>query len=96
MMLELEKIAFEDLPSTNTPINAKNLNKVQDNVETALNNVTLNAEEIIYDNSETEIESENVQDAIKEIANKTEVTNSWSEEKTTEKSLSFVANLATL
>lgn len=32
----MQKITFEDLPSTNTPINANNLNQVQDNVETAL------------------------------------------------------------
>lgn len=29
----MDKIIFEDLPSQNTPINAKNLNKLQDNVE---------------------------------------------------------------
>jgi hypothetical protein len=31
----MTKITFEDLPSTNTPINASNLNAVQDNVDTA-------------------------------------------------------------
>ena len=33
----MEKIIFEDLPSTKTPINATNLNLVQDNVENAIN-----------------------------------------------------------
>lgn len=32
----MEKIIFEDLPSTNTPINSTNLNKMQDNFEIAL------------------------------------------------------------
>lgn len=32
----MEKINFESLPSTNTPINAENLNKIQDNVEKAI------------------------------------------------------------
>ena len=29
----MEKIIFENLPSTNTPINASNLNQLQTNVE---------------------------------------------------------------
>ena len=33
----MEKIIFEDLPSTNTPLNAQNLNKIQDNVENEIN-----------------------------------------------------------
>lgn len=37
MAVELEKIIFEDLPSTNTPINATNLNKMQSNIENAIN-----------------------------------------------------------
>lgn len=32
----MEKIIFEDLPSTNTPINANNLNQLQNNVENAI------------------------------------------------------------
>lgn len=32
----MDKINFENLPSTNTSINAENLNKVQDNVEKAI------------------------------------------------------------
>ena len=35
----MEKIIFEDLPSTKTPINANNLNKIQENVENAINEV---------------------------------------------------------
>ena len=35
--MAMTKITFEDLPNTNTPINASNLNAVQDNVETAIN-----------------------------------------------------------
>lgn len=48
----MEKIIFEDLPSTKTPINATNLNKLQTNIENQfasnyirterLNNVDLN------------------------------------------------------
>lgn len=37
----MKKITFEDLPSTNTPINSTNLNKLQDNVENAINGTTL-------------------------------------------------------
>lgn len=35
----MEKIDFENLPSTNTPINANNLNDMQDNIETAINTI---------------------------------------------------------
>lgn len=35
----MTKITFEDLPSTNTPLSASNLNTLQDNVENAINNV---------------------------------------------------------
>ena len=35
----MEKINFENLPSTNTPINATNLNQLQTNVENAINGV---------------------------------------------------------
>lgn len=35
----MQKINFENLPSTNTPINATNLNAIQDNVETEINSV---------------------------------------------------------
>ena len=35
----MEKIIFEDLPSTNTPLNASNLNKIQENVENNINEI---------------------------------------------------------
>ncbi len=35
----MEKIIFEDLPSTKTPLNAENLNQIQTNVENSLNEV---------------------------------------------------------
>lgn len=34
----MKKIKFEDLPSQNSPINATNLNQMQDNIENAINN----------------------------------------------------------
>jgi hypothetical protein len=34
--MAMTKITFEDLPSTNSPINANNLNTLQDNVETEI------------------------------------------------------------
>lgn len=34
----MEKIIFEDLPSTKTPLNAENLNNLQNNIETYVNN----------------------------------------------------------
>ena len=38
----MTKITFEDLPSTNTPLSASNLNTLQDNVETAINGTISN------------------------------------------------------
>jgi hypothetical protein len=35
----MEKIIFEDLPSTKTPLNAENLNKIQENVENNINEI---------------------------------------------------------
>lgn len=35
----MNKINFENLPSTNTPINAENLNAMQNNIENAINNI---------------------------------------------------------
>lgn len=35
----MEKIIFEDLPSTETPLNAENLNQIQTNMENAINEV---------------------------------------------------------
>lgn len=35
----MEKIVFEDLPSTKTPLNAENLNKIQTNVEDEFNKI---------------------------------------------------------
>lgn len=37
----MEKIIFEDLPSTNTPINSTNLNQLQDNIENNINSLSL-------------------------------------------------------
>ena len=41
----MDKINFENLPSTNTPVSAENLNKIQDNVERALNGTILYEDE---------------------------------------------------
>lgn len=38
----MQKITFEDLPSTNTPLNANNLNTLQDNVEDAIDGLISN------------------------------------------------------
>ena len=35
----MNKIEFKDLPDTTTPLNATNLNTLQDNVETAINGI---------------------------------------------------------
>lgn len=35
----MQKITFENLPSTNTPLNASNLNTLQNNVENAINDI---------------------------------------------------------
>lgn len=41
----MDKINFEDLPSTNTPINADNMNDLQDNVDNAKLNKTITVTE---------------------------------------------------
>lgn len=46
----MEKIIFEDLPSTNTPLNAENLNKIQDNIEDAIQEL-INKEIVLYENA---------------------------------------------
>lgn len=38
----MQKIVFEDLPSTNTPISATNLNAMQTNAETEINSINTN------------------------------------------------------
>lgn len=43
----MKKIVFEDLPSTKTPLNAENLNKFQENVETAINETDTNLKTLI-------------------------------------------------
>ena len=45
----MEKIIFEDLPSTKTPLNANNLNKIQENVENAINDLNKNLDEEIVE-----------------------------------------------
>ena len=37
----MQKINFQDLPSTTTPLNASNMNTLQTNVENAISNATL-------------------------------------------------------
>jgi hypothetical protein len=45
----MEKIIFEDLPSTKTPLDANNLNKMQENVENAINDLNKNLDEEIVE-----------------------------------------------
>lgn len=42
----MEKINFENLPSTNTPINATNLNTMQNNIENGINDVAQTLEPV--------------------------------------------------
>ena len=50
----MEKIIFENLPSTKTPLNAENLNQLQDNVEQAIEilkeNISENGVKILWVN----------------------------------------------
>lgn len=46
----MQKINFQNLPNTSTPINAANLNQIQTNVETAIHQ-----ENAIYSTTETKI-----------------------------------------
>lgn len=43
----MQKINFENLPSTNTPINASNLNLMQNNIESAIEDVEDNVPNIV-------------------------------------------------
>jgi hypothetical protein len=43
----MKKIIFEDLPSTKTPLNATNLNQIQTNIETAIDETTANLNTLI-------------------------------------------------
>jgi len=48
----MEKINFQDLPSTETPINASNLNKMQDNMEAGIEEVkTSSSMKMLWRNS---------------------------------------------
>ena len=52
----MTKITFEDLPSTNTPLSASNLNTLQDNVETAIDsNTSVINRNATYSTTETRI-----------------------------------------
>ena len=54
----MQKITFQDLPSTSTPINATNLNAIQNNTETAINSVSTNLSN--YINGTTAMQNINV------------------------------------
>ena len=51
----MQKINFQDLPSTTTPINASNLNLVQTNIENFINLIVdaLGLDQDTYDNTKT-------------------------------------------
>lgn len=51
----MEKIIFENYPSTETPLNANNLNQLQDNVEEALSDLNEDIEESITEATEKNI-----------------------------------------
>ena len=42
----MNKIEFQDYPSTETPLNAENLNQMQDNIENEIGNLSLRCETI--------------------------------------------------
>ena len=46
----MDKINFQNLPNTTTPVNAYNLNKIQENAENAINEVD---NKTVYSTSET-------------------------------------------
>lgn len=56
----MEKINFEDLPSTDTPIDSANLNLLQDNIENAINEVNYKGGELIAYGIITSTESTNL------------------------------------
>lgn len=46
----MKKIFFEDLPSTKTPLNADNLNQIQENVENAIEEISDSIEKNVKEN----------------------------------------------
>ena len=55
----MDKINFQNLPSTEIPIDADNLNKIQDNVESSINDVDTRVDsmyKILWENSDPDSE----------------------------------------
>lgn len=54
----MNKINFENLPSTNTPLSAENLNLLQDNVEDAIDNVSIELDDEVSTSSTNGVENQ--------------------------------------
>lgn len=54
----MEKINFKNLPDTSTPINAENLNQIQNNMENAVNGY------VLYDNTDGSNENITLSDSV--------------------------------
>lgn len=54
----MTKIEFKNLPDTSTPLNASNLNTLQDNVEDAINNITIELDDTVSTSSTNGVENQ--------------------------------------
>lgn len=54
----MTKIEFKNLPDTSTPLNAQNLNQLQDNVEDAIDNITIELDDTASTSSTNGVENQ--------------------------------------
>lgn len=52
------KITFKDLPDTTTPLNASNLNTMQDNIEDAIDNIEITLDDAVSTSSTNGVENQ--------------------------------------
>ena len=62
------KINFKDLPDTSTPLNANNLNTMQDNIEDAIDNVEITLDSAVSTSSTNGVENQAITNYVNTIA----------------------------
>lgn len=67
-MKKYNKINWKDAPDYSTPVNAKNLNHMEEGIAEAANSLeSITGSDVAYDNSETGLNAANMQQAIDAI-----------------------------
>lgn len=64
----MNKINFKNLPDTSTPLNAQNLNLLQDNVEDAIDSITIDLDDEVSTSSTNGIENQAITNYVNDIA----------------------------